>query len=112
VDNQKEAKMTDIEDVDKMEDALNQLRRDRVDDLASTASLLGSWMSEKKYTIAEQLSTLELLRSSILVNYIRRDQIEGMAKFIAEHPEAKVVVVDGSEKAMPTKPRTIDPTQS
>jgi hypothetical protein len=105
--------MTSIEDgKEKMEDALNQLRRDRVDDLAGTASLLGSWMSDKKYTIAEQLSILELLRSSILVNYIRREQMQGMAKFIAEHPDAKIVTIDGSEKSMPTKPRTIEPTQS
>jgi hypothetical protein len=55
--------MTSIEDgKEKMEDALNHLRRDRVDDLAGTASLLGSWMSDKKYTIAEQLAILELLQ--------------------------------------------------
>ena len=105
--------MANIEDgKEKMEQTLNQLRKDRVDDLAGTASLLGSWMSDQKYTIAEQLSILELLRSSILVNYIRREQMQGMAKFIEEHPDAKIITVDASEKAMPTKPCTIDPTRS
>lgn len=97
--------MTEKEEVDKMEQTLDHLRRDRVDDLAGTASLLGSWMSDQKYTIAEQLSILELLRSSILVNYIRRGQMEGMAKFIAEHPEAKVVVVDAQKPPEPRPPR-------
>jgi dsDNA-binding SOS-regulon protein len=94
------------------EDALNRLRRDRVDDLAGTASLLGSWMSDQKYTIAEQLAILELLRSSILVNYIRREQMEGMAKFIAEHPEAKVVVVDAKKPPAPRPTRTANPDRN
>jgi hypothetical protein len=38
----------DTEDVDEMEQTLDHLRRDRVDDLAGTASLLGSWMSDQK----------------------------------------------------------------
>jgi uncharacterized phage-like protein YoqJ len=107
-----EEEIEDTEEVDKMEQTLDHLRRDRVDDLASTASLLGSWMSEKKYTIAEQLSILELLRSSILVNYIRLQQMEGMAKFIAEHPEAKVVVVDAQKPPAPRPPHTSHPDRN
>jgi hypothetical protein len=38
--------------------------------------------------------------------------MEGMKKFVEEHPDAKIVTIDGSEKAMPTKPRTIEPTRS
>ncbi|MCK4528950.1 hypothetical protein KAW18_16415 [candidate division WOR-3 bacterium] len=102
----------DVNDDDKMEHTLNQLRRDRVDDLAGTASLLGSWMSDQKYTIAEQLATIELLRSSILVNYIRMQQMEGMEKFISEHPNAHVVVVDAQKQPAPRQPRTFAPDSS
>ena len=102
----------DTEDVDEMEQTLDHLRRDRVADLAGTASLLGSWMSDQKYTIAEQLSILELLRSSILVNYIRMQQIEGMEKFISEHPNAHVVVVDAQKQPAPRQPRTFAPDSS
>ena len=102
----------DVNDVDEMEHTLNQLRRDRVDDLAQTASLLGSWMSDQKYTVAEQLATIELLRSSILMNYIQIKQMEGMAKFIEEHPNAKVVVVNASKPPAPIQPRTFDPDSS
>ena len=102
----------DVNDVDEMEHTLNQLRRDRVDDLAQTASLLGSWMSDQKYTVAEQLATIELLRSSILMNYIQIKQMEGMAKFIEEHPDAKIVVVDTSKPPAPRQPRTFKPDSS
>lgn len=105
----------DIEDEnngDKMEKMINQLGRDRIDDLANTASILGSWMSDQKYTIAEQLSIIELLRSSILVNYIQMQQKAGMETFMKEHPEAKIIVVDAQKPPEPRQPRTFDPDSS
>ena len=102
----------DRDDVDEMAQTLDQLHRDRMDDLAHTASLIGSWMSDKKYTIAEQLSIVELMRSSILVNYIQTAQMFGMAEFISEHPDAKIVVVDGRKDTKRDEPRTFDPKRS
>ena len=107
----------DKNDTDKMEEKLNQLRRDRVEDLAVAASLLGSWMHDRKYTIAEQLAITELVRSSVLVSYIQMQQMEGMEKFISEHPDAHIVVVDGqkppaSSKLASSKPRTFDPSSN
>jgi hypothetical protein len=103
----------DKNDVDKMEDAVNALRKDRVEDLANTASLLGSWMSDQKLTVAEQLATVELLRSSILANYIQMKQMVGMAQFIEDNPNAKIVVVDATKKAQPPiQPDTFDPARS
>lgn len=99
-------------DTEKMDQALNQLRRDRVEDLATTAGLISSWMSDQKYTIAEQLAVTELLRSSLLVNYIQMQQMEGMAKFMKEHPNAQIVVVDGRKKAAPDHPEMSDPTRN
>lgn len=102
----------DKNNVDKMEEAVNMLRKDRVEDLATTASLLGSWMSDRKYTIAEQLATVELLRSSILANYIQMKQVAGMAQFVKDNPNAKIVVVDATKKDAPIQPDTFDPSRS
>jgi len=102
----------DTEDHDEMEQQLNRLNRDRVDDLAIVAHLLGSWMSERKYTIAEQISIAELLRSSILVNYIQIAQMDGMVKFVEEHPGARIVMAGASKTPSKGHPRTFDPDSS
>ena len=102
----------DRDDVDEMQQTLDQLHRDRIDDLAHTASLIGSWMSDQKYTIAEQLATVELLRSSILVNFIQTAQMSGMAEFMKDNPNAKIVVVDGRKDTKRDEPRTFDPNRS
>ena len=99
----------DINDSDDMEQKLDELRRDRVEDLANTAQLLGSWMSDQDYTIAEQLTITELLRSSVLVVYIQMNQMEGMKRFLEEHPNARIVVTDSEKPPAPSSHRTFDP---
>ena len=108
----KKEDIEDTNDVNKMEQQLNQLRRDRVEDLANTAQLLGSWMSDQNYTIAEQLTITELLRSSVLVVYIQMNQMEGMERFVKEHPNARIVVTDGKKPPAPSSPRKFDPESS
>ena len=102
----------DTIDTEKMENILDRFSRDRVGDLANTAHLLGSWMSEKNYTIAEQLSILELLRSSLIINYAQMQQMEGMAKFVEEHPNTKVVVVDGDKRPAPDRSKPSNPNNN
>ena len=108
----KKEDIEDTNDVNKMEQQLNQLRRDRVEDLANTAQLLGSWMSDQNYTIAEQLTITELLRSSVLVVYIQLHQMEGMERFLEDHPNARIVVTDSEKPPASSSPRKFDPESS
>ena len=103
----------DSEDVvDNMKEELDRLCKDRVEDLVHTASILGSWLSDQKLTIAEQLATVELLRSSILVTYIQMQQMRGMAEFVKDHPHAQVVVVKPEDQRPSGKTRTFNPIDS
>lgn len=99
-------------DIDDMEKEVNRLRKDRVEDLVNTAAILGSWMSDQKLTIAEQLATIELLRSSVLVNYIQMQQMRGMAEFVKDNPHTQVVMVKTEPKQPPGKPRVFNPGDS
>lgn len=60
---------------------LESLMRGEIDDLAKTAGILASWMSEQEYTIAEQLTILELVRATVLVAY--------MTGAVRKHGEAR-----------------------
>jgi len=102
----------DKNNIDEMEDRIEHLRRERVGDLVKVASLLGSWMSDQEMTLAEQLTVVELLRASLLVNYMERVRTSNVKKFVSEHPNLKVVVVDGSEKPPSTSPRTFKPSEN
>ena len=105
-------KKEETNDRNDMEIELNQLLRERVGDLANTANLLGGWMAEQKLTIAEQLTVTELLRSSILVNYMQKAQINEMLAFVKDHPEAQVVVAAGSKMPAPGNPHTSHPNSN
>jgi|GEM_PF-3322276 len=102
----------DKNNVDEMEEKLEHLLRERITDLTKTASLLGSWMSDQRLTLAEQLTVVELLRASLLVNYMERVRTSSVEKFVSEHPNLRVVVVDGSKKPSSTPPRTFKPSES
>ena len=109
------AKIEDIEDGkldDEMEQTLNHLRRDRMEDLAVTAHLLASWMSDQKLTIAEQLATIELLRSSILVNYVQMVETNNIRRFMQKHPNAKVFMINHDKPSAPRRTDTINPNEN
>lgn len=54
---------------EEFEAKIASIMRDDVADLAGTAGILASWMTEQEYTIAEQLVILELIRATILTAY-------------------------------------------
>jgi len=68
-----------MDNKEEFEEKIASVMRDSVDDLAKTAGILATWMAEQKYTIAEQLAILELVRSTILAGFMTsmvRNEIE------------------------------------
>jgi uncharacterized protein YgfB (UPF0149 family) len=55
---------------EEFKEKLDSLMREDIDDLAKTAGILASWMSDQEYTIAEQLTIIELIRATVLVSYM------------------------------------------
>lgn len=102
----------DKNNIDEMEEIIEHLRRERVGDLVKVASFIGSWMSDQELTLAEQLTAIELLRASLLVNYVERVQTSIVKKFMSEHPNLEVIVADVSGKPPSTSPRTFKPSEN
>ena len=64
---------------EEFKEKLESIMREDVDDLAKTAGILASWMSDQKYTIAEQLVILELIRTTVVTGFmtaLTRKEIE------------------------------------
>jgi len=55
---------------EEFEEKLESIMREDVDDLSKTAGILASWMSDQKYTIAEQLTILEIIRATVVASYM------------------------------------------
>lgn len=49
---------------------LADIKREDVENLAKSAGILATWMTERRYTIAEQLVITELVRASLVSSYV------------------------------------------
>lgn len=71
------------EQKEQFEERIDDIRRDRVDNLTRSARTLIVWMTEQRYTVAEQLVIIELVHASVLGSYmlnIAQAEIDGVGK--------------------------------